>query len=310
METLNVENLEQQILRTLNESSTGELTTQDISKKIKDVNLRQVEGILNKKLVRRKLCSANRKDQETVYSITTEGRRQVEPPIQPQDTQNQNIEQPKEVLENHQVPGTKIQPQMTPSFVQDGQIYTDSSTASMGYTQPTVQGYYFGSQHQYQQPSQSFNHQQVPPVKVKRSVLRVKPTGRVDANAQVVLNETQIAKKEEDGSNQKDESCGVVWDFLLTETRKIRSQDKAIQEVMSRPFTSGNLTAPLASSGTFLDRKVRQNSSISSQVSRPLSSLTAMGPPPNELNLASRNESQDSIRDDSNMEIELEHEQE
>lgn len=39
-------------------------------------------------------------------------------------------------------------------------------------------------------------------------------------------------------SSPKVEGSGIAWDLLLTETRRIRAQGKAINDVMSIPLAS------------------------------------------------------------------------
>jgi len=65
---------------------------------------------------------------------------------------------------------------------------------------------------------------------------------------------------------------------------------------------------PQTSSRTFLDKRPRRDPSLTSQTSRPLKSLAAMGPPPGELCLPLNSQAQDESKDENKMEIELEDE--
>jgi len=79
--------------------------------------------------------------------------------------------------------------------------------------------------------------QQPPPstLQGKRSGLRVKLAKGLDAKAQVTVIDEENKRKQ---SSPKVEGSGIAWDLLLTETRRIRAQGKAINDVMSIPLAS------------------------------------------------------------------------
>eukprot|EP00210_Caulerpa_lentillifera_P005244 g5011.t1 len=309
-----------QILRTISESATGELSSRDIAERIKNANLSQVEGVLKKILIPGQLCIEQEKKQGTVYKLTTEGRRHFAP--RSLSPPSPRIEQPRP-LTNHTMElhtnnnnnnnNNNNITTSTNQFQRVSQTYYMQQPPVQFYQYPNAHymGFVPGPYHPAQaQPSVSYL-QQMPMAgyqpRGKKSALRVKPARTVESNVQTSMRKPS---KEKPSSSLKTEDSEKIKNFLLNETRKIRSQGKAIDEMMSRPFASGRLSNTPPPSGSFLDRKTNRSQQTRNQTLGTLHSLTTMGPPPEELQLTPRGKNKSQFEEDNDDEEEEEEEEE